>query len=110
MSLDVGQLAGGILGAFEGAFADQWPKVRDFATGEAQKLAVSMVQITGLYATHQISEAEASVLLEMQRNATRTVLLAIEGMGIITVEMAINAALDVVKDAVNGAIGFALLA
>jgi hypothetical protein len=47
--------------------------------------------------------------MEMQKNAARMVLLAIEGLGILAVEAAINAALAVVKEAVNGALDFALL-
>ena len=39
----------------------------------------------------------------------QTVLLTIEGLGIVAVQNAINAALSVVKDTVNTAIGFTLL-
>ncbi|MGK6357024.1 hypothetical protein ACMGDH_17565 [Sphingomonas sp. DT-207] len=98
-----------IVGAMRGTFAEQWPQVRDFAEGEAQKLGVSLAQITRLTLSGQISEGEASVMLEMQKNAARTVLLAIRGMGIIAVESAINSALAAVRDIVNRAIGFALL-
>ena len=45
----------------------------------------------------------------MQKNASRSVLLTVEGLGILAVEEAINAALDVIKGAANKAIGFALL-
>jgi hypothetical protein len=37
------------------------------------------------------------------------VLLTLEGLGLLAVEAAINAALKVVSDTVNSAIGFALL-
>ena len=47
--------------------------------------------------------------MEIQKNASRTVLLTIEGLGLLAVEAAINAALNVVKDAVNTGIGFTLL-
>ena len=39
----------------------------------------------------------------------QTVLLTIEGLGIVAVQNAINSALDVVKDTVNKAIGFGLI-
>ena len=45
----------------------------------------------------------------MKRNTAQIVLLTIEGLGIITVEKAINAAMKVVKDTVNEALDFALL-
>jgi hypothetical protein len=37
------------------------------------------------------------------------VLLAIQGLGLLSVEAAINAALNVVKNTVNTAVGFALI-
>mgnify|MGYP003439191727 FL=1 len=47
--------------------------------------------------------------LEIQKNATRMVLMTIEGLGILAAEAAITAALNVVKDSVNTAVGFSLL-
>jgi len=45
----------------------------------------------------------------MQKNTTRAVMLAVEGMGLVLIEEAINAALKAVKDVVNAALGFALI-
>jgi hypothetical protein len=39
----------------------------------------------------------------------RIVLLTIEGLGILAVEAAINAAIDVVRSSVNTALGWAIL-
>jgi hypothetical protein len=109
MAVNVDTLATSILTAMKGVLDERWPDIKDYAGGESQKLAHSLVQIATLRATGQITEGECSVMLEMQKNATRTVLLAVEGMGLIMVEMAINAALAAVKGVVNDAIGFALL-
>jgi hypothetical protein len=109
MALDIGALAQSILGAFRGVLDQKWPTIKDYASGEATKLAHTLAQIETLKATNQISEAEASVLLQMQKNSTRSVLLTVEGMGLLLVEQAINAALDAVRGAVNTALGFALL-
>jgi len=109
MTLDVAALASSILGSFKASFNTQWPEVENYAIGESQKLAHSLLQITTLRLSNQISTGECSVLLEMQKNATRNVLLAIEGIGLVAVETAINGALAAVQSAVNGAIGFALL-
>jgi hypothetical protein len=109
MALNVEQLSNSILDAMRGVLNDRWPQLQDYATGESKKLAHSLLQIATLRLSDQITEGECSVLLEMQKNATRSVLLAIEGMGLILVEMTINAALAAVKTAVNSAIGFALL-
>lgn len=108
-ALNVGQLATAIVAAMKGAVGENWPKISEYATGEGKKLAETLVQIEALRAVHQISEGEASVLLEMQKNTARSVLLAVQGMGLIAVEEAINAALAAVRGAVNTALGFALL-
>lgn len=107
--LSAADLTKAIVAAMKGVLANNWPKLRDYSTGEAKKLAASLVQIETLKATDQISEAECSVLLEMQKNSTRAVLLAVKGMGLLTVEEALNAALAAVQTTVNAAIGFALI-
>jgi hypothetical protein len=109
MPLNVDELATSIFGAMKGVFDEKWPEIRDYAEGESKKLAQTLVQITTLRLSGQISAGEGAILLEMQKNATRAVLLALQGMGLILVEMAVNAALNAVKEIVNTAIGFALL-
>ena len=109
MGLNVDSLASDILTAMKGVFNTKWPELKGYAGGEAQKLAYSLIQIAELKVHGTISEGEASILLEMQKNATRQVFLTVEGMGLLLVEQAVNAALRVVADVINGAIGFALL-
>ena len=45
----------------------------------------------------------------MQKNATRAVLAAVEGMSLILVEQAINAALKAIQGVVNAAVHFTLI-
>jgi hypothetical protein len=98
-----------MVAAMRGVFDKQWPEIKDYAEGEAKKLANSLAQIAKLRATGQVDEIECAVLLEMQKNTARAVLLALKGMSLLLVEQAINAALGAVRDVVNGAIGFAFL-
>lgn len=109
MSLNASQLGKDMLGAFKSAFAEKWPAIREYGEAEAKKLAQTLVMIEALKAAGKINEEQAALHLEIQRNATRMVFLALEGLGILAAEAAINAALAVVKEAVNTAIGFALL-
>lgn len=95
--------------AARGEFNNKWPVIQDFAEAEFEKLARTLVQIETLKLSGQISEAEASVLFEMQKNTARAVMVGLEGMSLLIVEGAINAALSVVKDAVNAALGFVLI-
>lgn len=108
-SINVEQLVTGMLGAAQGVFNEKWPGIKDYAEGEFEKLARTLAQIEVLRIKHQINEAEASVLFEIQKNTARSVMLTLEGMSLLLVEGAINAALAVVKDTVNSALGFALL-
>ncbi|TMP29701.1 hypothetical protein [Pseudoalteromonas rubra] len=109
MSLDVGELASKMFEAFKGELSDKWPDVKDYAEAESKKLAENFVMIEKLKLTGEITEEQAKLHHEIQRNASRSVLLTIEGLGLVAVEQAINAAMDVLKETVNGALGFALL-
>ncbi|KIN88303.1 hypothetical protein [Thauera sp. SWB20] len=109
MSLSAAQLGKDILAAFKGALSEKWPDIKEYGEAEAKKLAHTLVMIAALRASGKINEEQATLHIEIQKNATRTVLLTLEGLGILAVEAAINAALNVVKDAVNTAVGFALL-
>lgn len=109
MSLNASQLSKEILGAFKGVLTKKWPDIREYGEAESKKLAQTLIMIEALMASGKINEEQASLHLEIQKNATRTVLLTLEGLGILAVEAAINAALGVVRGAVNTAIGFALL-
>jgi hypothetical protein len=109
MALDVANLAERMLKASKAVFKGRWSKVRAYAESEFKKLAETLALIERLRASGEISEAEAALQLQIQRNATRTVLLTLKGLGLLTVEDAINAALGVVRKTVNTAVGFALI-
>lgn len=109
MSLKASQLGKDILAAFKGVFTEKWPDIKEYGEAEANKLAQTLVMIEALKISGKINEEQAMLHIEIQKNATRTVLLTLEGLGILAVEAAINAALNVVKEAVNTAVGFVLL-
>ncbi len=109
MSLDVGELASGMIGAFKGELSDKWPDVKEYAETEAKKLAENFAMIERMKLSGEINAEQARLHHDIQKNATRAVLLAVEGLGLIAVEQAINAAMNVLKDTVNGALDFALL-
>lgn len=109
MSLDSGKLAMDMVGAFRGALSERWPDLKDYGETEAKKLAQSLVMIETLRMSGKINEEQARLHLDIQKNSTRMVFLALEGLGILAAEAAVNAALGVVKGAVNKALGFALI-
>jgi hypothetical protein len=109
MALSASQLGKDILAALKGTLTEKWPEIKEYGEAESKKLAQALVMIEALKVSGKINEEQAALHLEIQKNASRTVLLTIEGLGILAAEAAINAALNVVKDAVNTALGFALL-
>ncbi len=109
MSLNVSDLASKMFEAFRGELSVKWPDVKDYAEAESKKLAENFVMIEKLKISGEISEEQAKLHHEIQRNATRAVLLTVEGLGLLAVEQAINAAMSVLKETVNGALDFSLL-
>ncbi len=109
MAIDATAIASDMLSAMKGELTDAWPDIKDYAEAEAKKLAQTFLMIEKLKLSNQIDEEEAEIHLNMAKNASKAVFLAIEGMGLIVVERAINAALDVVSTAVNTALGFTLI-
>ena len=109
MSLRASRLAAEMTAAAADSLGDKWPDIKDYAKGEFKKIAADIVLIGQLRARKKISSRRAKLHLEMQKNATKTVLLSVEGLGILAVETALNAALKTVREAVNAAVGFVLL-
>ncbi len=107
--LSVKKLVTDMLGAAKASFGKDWPKARDFAKPEFQRLATSLIDIGRLVLQDKVNEQQARALLAIHRNTTQIVLLTIQGLGVIAVENAINAALDAVRTTVNQAVKFALL-
>jgi soluble cytochrome b562 len=109
MAIDISKLAEDMLNAAKGPLTKQWPEIKDYAEMEMKKIAESIAAIEKMKLAGKITEEKASLQIDIQKNATRTVLLAVEGIGLVSAEQAINAALNVVRDTVNKAIGWALL-
>lgn len=109
MALSASQLSKDMLASFSVELKSKWPDIKDYAKTEAKKLAETLVMIEKLHVTEKITDEQAQLHIDIQRNSTRIVLLALEGLGLLAVEAAINAALDVVKTTVNTSVGFALI-
>jgi hypothetical protein len=109
MALDVGDLAGKMFDAAFAILKGKTPAIANYLRGECAKLAQTMATIEAEQASGELSADEAHVLLEMQKSASRSLLLTSEGLGLLVAEQAINAALDAVRSVVNTALPFALL-
>lgn len=109
MGLRVSTLAKSMVSAAKDQLAEKWPEVRIYAESEARKLAQTLVMIEKLKLADKISKRQAELLLDMQKQTSRVVLLTIEGLSLLAAESAINAAIRSIRDAANDAIGWKLI-
>ncbi|MGH1362768.1 MAG: hypothetical protein ACRBF0_04370 [Calditrichia bacterium] len=96
-------------GAAKVSFGDKWPEIKSYAESELKKLAETMSMIQKLSMSDSITPKQAKLLLEIQKNTARTVMLTMEGLGILTVEKALDNAFAVVKAPINTLLGWKLL-
>ncbi len=109
MSIDASKLVSDMLIAAKDALVDKWPEAKDYAESEFKKIGEAILFIEKQRLLGKMSEEKAKLHLDIQKNASKMVLLTLEGLGILAVEAAINAALNVIKSAVNTALKFPLI-
>lgn len=107
--INVSVLVKQMLTAAQGVLAKKWPEAKDYAESEYKKIGEAILFIEKQTVLGAMSKEKAKLHLEIQKNASRAVLLTLEGLGILTAEAAINAALGAIKDTVNTALGFKLI-
>jgi len=109
MGLRASTLVKDMLAAAKGEVAEKWPEVKIYAEAEAKKLAQTLVMIEKLKVSGRITKKQADILLDMQKQTSRVVLLTIEGLSLLAAEAAVNAAIKSIRDAVNDGIGWKLI-
>ncbi|HMJ56731.1 MAG TPA: hypothetical protein VK540_31900 [Polyangiaceae bacterium] len=109
MAIDVQALATTMFQAAWKVLKEKAPDVEGYAEGEFKKIALTIATIEAARLRGQIAPQQASLLFDMQKSATRSVLLCSSGMELLAAEAAVNAALDAARPVINGAIGFALV-
>lgn len=109
MSFNVNETAAAMLAVMKGEFTEGWEDVRNYAKSEAKKFAETGKLIVEGRLDGSINKQQARILVEMQKNSARAVLTAIVTISAIAAQAAINAAIGVLKTAVNTAVGFAIL-
>jgi hypothetical protein len=109
MSVDVSRLAQSMIDTARSDVAGRWPKLAALAEPELRRLAQSLVDVAGLVASGAIEEASARQLVHMHQVAARSVLLTIQGIGLLTAERAIQAGVRAAAGTVNGMVKLTLL-
>lgn len=109
MKIDVKEILARMLTAAKDIFTDSWKDVKPYVENEFKAYTQNLLLINKLKLENKIDEEQARLYLEIQKSSMRTILLSIQGISIITLENAINAAIDIIKDTVNTAIGWRIL-
>lgn len=87
----------------------RWPQLAPLADLELRRLAQSLVDLAGLLASGAIDEVRARQIVHIHQLAARSVLLTVEGVGLLTAEQVINAGIRAAAEKVNGTAKLALL-
>lgn len=108
-NLDFAKLVTDMMGAAKGALKKHWKEAKPYAEKEINSFTENLKLVAELKLKGKISEEQAKLYIDIQKSSMRIVLLTIEGLGILAVEAAINAVIDIVRDTVNKSIGWKLL-
>lgn len=79
-------------------------KASSYATHEFQQYIINIQHIQELAEDNKITPEEAQFLVDQYKMSMHAVLLTVEGLGVIAVQQAINAAIDVLNKALNTAL------
>lgn len=108
-NIDFSKLTKDMLGAAQVQLSKHWEEAKPYAEKEMKSFAENIKLIAMLKAEDKITEEQAKLYLDIQKSSMRIVLLTIQGLGILAVEAAINAAIDIIKGTVNTALGWTIL-
>ena len=108
-SIDLSKLVSDMQNAAKDVFGKRWLEAKDYAETAFNQIGEAILFIEKQRVLGKMSDEKAKLHLDIQKNASKMIMLTLEGLGIVAVEAAINAALKIIKDTVNTALGFTLI-
>lgn len=108
-ALDINGLLNDMVTSAKTSLGDSWPEIDSLAVTSFRTLAQTFIDIEVMQDDGTITIEKAELLIDMQKNTVQTVLLSEEGIGLLAVQNAINAALNAISAEVDKAIGFSIL-
>ena len=101
MAIDVESTAKQMIGEAAKVLGGKWKDARAYAEPEFKKIAMTIATIEQERQNGELDDDDAQALLDIQTTASRSVLTALEVIGVATAEKAINAALAVLAQPVK---------
>jgi hypothetical protein len=106
-NLDVGKVVSDMVQVSANALIKGGTQATEFATHEYGQFILDIEHIQTMAEEGTITDETAQALVGQHKLSMQAVLLAIEGLSLIAVQNAINAALKVLNDALMAALGSA---
>ena len=107
--IDIDELLKPMLSASKNVLKKEWKNISPIAELQLKNIIHNLEQIAVLKLEGKITEHQAKLHLTIQKESFKTILLSFEGIGIITAEKAINAALNAVRTTINKTIGWTII-
>ena len=107
-NLDINKVASDMLQASAGALVKGGEQASEYASHEYAQFIEDIEHVQTMAEEGTISAAEAQALVDQHKMSMQAVLLCVEGLGVVAVQNAINAALKVLNTAIAAALGTAI--
>lgn len=109
MALNLTNIGRDMLGAAAKTAGAEWAKIKGVAINEIGQLARTIVDTANAVKAGELKPTTARIVLTQSKNLTIALLAALAAIGAAAIRKIVNAALNVVKAAVNAFAGVALL-
>jgi hypothetical protein len=106
-NLDINKVVSDMLQASSAALIKGGQQASEYASHEYAQFIDDIEHVQTMAEQGTITAAEAQALVDQHKMSMQAVLLCVEGLGVIAVQNAINAALKVLNDAIAAALGAA---
>jgi predicted ATP-grasp superfamily ATP-dependent carboligase len=107
-NLDINKVASDMLQASASSLIKGGEQASEYASHEYAQFIEDIEHVQTMAEQGTISAAEAQALVDQHKMSMQAVLLCVEGLGVIAVQNAINAALQVLNTAIAAALGTAV--
>ena len=107
-NLDINKVVSDMLQASASALVKGGTQASEYASHEYTQFIEDIEHVQTMAEQGTVTAEEAQALVNQYKLSMQAVFLCIEGLGVVAVQNAINAALQVLNDAISAALGTAI--
>jgi N-acetylmuramic acid 6-phosphate (MurNAc-6-P) etherase len=109
MEFNLKELFFAMVEAAKGELGEMWPEISSYVEEEMRAVAVRIIAIRDLQQQGKITNEKAKMLLELQADNSKVILVTAGGLSRLRAEELIQAVFGAVQQAVNKALGWTLI-